>query len=103
MKQLAKLLFFIFVTVNLNCSAINNSRLFSKETTSLNILLNNKNLNSVLLFDIEDVIKDHYVLVGFIIILLVLIIYTKINNSKLFFNQNILRSSLFFQRRRLLL
>ena len=93
MKQLAKLLFFIFVTVNLNCSAINNSRLFSKETTSLNILINNKNLNSVLLFDIEDVIKDHYVLVGFIIILLVLIIYTKINNSKLFFNQNILRSS----------
>ena len=93
MKRLTILFLLLFVAANLHCSAINSTQLFSKETKALNILINNKNVNTVLLFDIEDVVKDHYVLVGIVIILIVLIIYTKKKDSKLFSNQNILRSS----------
>ena len=42
----------------------------------------------ILFFNIEDVIKDHYVLVGIVLILIIVIIYTKIKDSKLFSKQN---------------
>ncbi len=95
MKQLFIIIILVLL-VSANESGVANTNTHSFSKVSIvytNDKFNGININSILLLNMEDKFKDHFVLICIIVLLLLLlfIFYSKVTSTRLFIHQNKLR------------